>query len=432
MKNILLIGANFTNKGAEAMALTAIERLHQMYPQCRITVASYAEQESLPYGHHTVDTNSPLRRTLSFELIKNPRLTHLRADIVQLLRVLCVLILPHSTLKRCCVQGDSYLQRMYEADLLIDLSGFAMSDQRELIRRLVFCFEIFTGWCLRKPYVVFTQALGPFTKLSTRLLAQVFLPKAALIIARGEQTFAHLKAIGITRQRPIPICPDSAFLFPAASPNIADAILANAGPAPGPLFGIIPNINIFHRIANTGAEEHPYIRFLVRLHTYAETELGATVIFICHEQRGPKQRDDAWLIQQVLQHIASPCGPLIVSADHSASELKAVIGRLDFVVASRYHSIIAAISQAVPFLIVSWAHKYDELVTEINMPETLFNFQTIVDREFFFALHQAWKQRETTQHDLRNLHHRLYAAADKAFQLIQERWPDDSSPAFDS
>jgi hypothetical protein len=54
MMNILLIGANFKNKGAEAMALTAIRELSERFPSAHFTVASYAAREALPYGEHTL------------------------------------------------------------------------------------------------------------------------------------------------------------------------------------------------------------------------------------------------------------------------------------------------------------------------------------------------------------------------------------------
>ena len=415
MKNILLIGAEFKNKGAEAMALTAVVRFSQLYPNCSITIASVVHNEDLPYGIHTLTL--PYGETFRFDFIRN------RIRRSQIVRVFLFRLIPFPKIRSLILKGDLYLQRFAASDLIVDLSGFAMSDQQPLKRRLVFCFQIFTSWCLNKSHIIFTQALGPFEKLSSWFLAKLFLPRVDLLIARGQKTYKHLKKIGLSQKMNIPICADSAFLFTPAPYEIADKILNKHGALNKPLFGIIPNINIFRR-TEPGDDGNLYIQFLVSVCDYVQSTLEATAIFICHEGYHEGQRDDEWLAYQVIRQTKNPHPIAVIPANHSAAELKAIIGRLEFVLASRFHSIVAAISVATPFLIVGWAHKYRELVADLNMEDSVFDVWNLSREDFFKTLQKAWSSREVIRKHLEEQYPKLRFSADRAFQIVCEKWPD--------
>ena len=270
-----------------------------------------------------------------------------------------------------------------------------MSDMRAFRRRLIFCSEIFAARCMGKPFIVFTQALGPFEKRSSRILATLFLPRVDLLIARGKSTFEHLKKIGITQRMDIPVCADSAFLLPSASSSVAHEILAQRTMPTRPLLGIIPNIQVFRRLHPTDTS-NPYIQLLATVCDYGISKLGAEVVFICHE-RYAEVYNDEWLARQIIGQTNYPDKINIVTAAHSTSELKVVIRELEFVVASRFHSIVSAISVATPFLVISWAHKYHELVADIGMEDRVFDAQKISAEAFIKTLDNTWHLRQTTR-----------------------------------
>ena len=59
----------------------------------------------------------------------------------------------------------------------------------------------------------------------------------------------------------------------------------------------------------------------------------------------------------------------ILNEDESAANVKAVIGKSDFLVASRYHSLVAALSMRTPVGVIGWSHKYDELMQDIGLSD---------------------------------------------------------------
>ncbi len=421
MRNLLLIGANFTNKGAEAMVVTAITHFHKYYPHCRITVASYSHNEQIPYGEHIHPPGLEDSEASPFEFIRNPRLHGKIRD--HFFRMLAWRMLPSAfgwsaALRAAIFRPEPYLQRLAQSDLIVDLSGFAMSDQRSFRRRMVFCFELLTSrWMMGKPFIIFTQALGPFQHLSSRILAKLCLPQASLILARGRRTLEHLRDIGISPQDEIPVCADSAFLFSAATPERADSILADALAYHKPLFGIIPNIRVLGQMLPADGH-NPYIRLLVCLCDYTQAELQSTPVLLSHSSA-----EDTWLIDEIIKQSQHPDHIAVISPDHTASEFKAVIRRFDFLVASRFHSVVAAISTGTPFLVVGWAHKYEELVADIGMEAYVFNAQNMDQHDFFAALQKAWEQRTQIRQQLERHAQALRISAENAFRLVAERWP---------
>lgn len=409
IKQILFIGANFRNKGAEAMALTAVEEFHQRYPQARLIVASYAAHERIPYAAHKTE------RGAYFELIRNTR------TMRKVFLVFAAALARRREKRSLCAKGDSYLQTLAASDLVVDLSGFAFSDQRPFLRRLIYCFEIFTSQVFKVPFVVFTQALGPFEKLSTKLLARYFLPQTALIISRGEATKHHLQKLKLPKETPIYRAPDAAYLFRGATMDEFVAHLRSQFGNDYPLVGVVPNINIFQR-SYPRTLNNPYLRQLQYLAQYAQTKIGVNLLFITHESSS-RQNNDAWLSEQILHHLKGRQRTLMLGGEQSAAELKGIIARLDFIIASRFHALVAAISSAVPFLAIGWSHKYVELVEEAGVAEAIVDGRYANGGDLAEKFAELFSARDELKAKLIEARLELAKDAKVAFDLVKERFP---------
>jgi polysaccharide pyruvyl transferase WcaK-like protein len=406
--NILLIGANFKNKGAEAMALTAIREFSERFPDATFTVASYAAREALPYGEHTLTIRE---RACTFTLIRNEK------NLSTALRILGGMVAPTLSLRNRAARGNRYLEAVASANIIIDISGFALTDKRPLYRRVVFVAEILTAKIFRKPFVVFTQAVGPFKQTSTRWLAKIGLPLADLVCARGESTVEHLESLAIQRKTKVIRCADSAYLFSCggqdASPRLISRTVNDQ-----PVIGVVPNTNVFER-SKTLNGVNSYTALLAATIDHAIERLGARVVFICHEHYEGRQ-DDQWLAHEAVRHAKHGSTVHVISGNHSAAELKSAIGDVDLLIASRFHSLVAANSLAVPSIALAWAHKYHELFAEAGIPELVFDGEDLVVSEFLPHLDSAWSRRNDIAQTLRDKQESLRCSARRAFDAVAE------------
>ncbi|MBN1757596.1 MAG: polysaccharide pyruvyl transferase family protein [Chitinispirillaceae bacterium] len=417
IREILLIGGSFRNKGAEAMVLSAVHQFSGIYPGCRLTVASYVKRESRAYGIYTTGLNSSSGSPATFELIRNTK------KVSHPFKIFLWWLLPFSGIRDFLIRGDVYLERFLLADLVVDLSGFALTDRRSVLRRLVYCFEIFSSWCFGVPFVVFTQALGPFRHPVSRLAARLFLPHVALLIARGRVTADYVARLGVVAPDALPVCSDTAFLFEPAKEekNIGLTLVRQAKASRKPLIGLIPNINIFRRM-HPRNERSPYIKMLVGLCDYAQVYLDAHIVFICHEHY-EYRRDDTWIVQKLRSQVSYPDAITMIDGTQSAGVLKVITGEMDFVMVSRFHCLVAAISTATPFLALGWAHKYQELADDAGSEEWVIDFERCTSEDLRRAFAAAWNKREETRLHLEKKREYFRSSAAHAYQLIADKWP---------
>jgi len=64
-----------------------------------------------------------------------------------------------------------------------------------------------------------------------------------------------------------------------------------------------------------------------------------------------------------------PKGKVKLVEEKDALKIKDIIGNSEFVIGSRYHSLVAAFSKGVPSVCMGWSHKYDMLYRDFGVGE---------------------------------------------------------------
>ena len=396
----LIIGGGFNNKGAEAMVLTVVEQLRMRWPLARVTVSSYAgSADATPARDEGRDRFEYVRHSRGWSF--PPRVFLLGFSL-------------SPAAKERIAGDDRHLRALGTTDVVIDISGFAFSAQRSLMRRFVYCFEIWASRWLGVPFVAMTQAFGPFSAV-TRLLARASLPLAHLVVARGNDSARHLREAGV---REFVQCADMAYLFRGETSDEGLRVLGEHGVPPGvPTFGIVPNINLYRQAGGQG-RDNTYVQGLGRLAALAR-ELGAWPVFVCHEGYRDRQ-DDEWLARQAIE-LSGVERSAVIPATYTAARLKGVIAALSFVVACRFHSLVAAISTATPFLALGWSHKYHELVEEAGEGSAWIDGRFTTPPEWCQRATDLWSQRNAMRARLGDVTPRLEASARLAFDVLAQR-----------
>jgi colanic acid/amylovoran biosynthesis protein len=83
----------------------------------------------------------------------------------------------------------------------------------------------------------------------------------------------------------------------------------------------------------------------------------------------------------------------------SAESTKALIGRFEFLIGSRFHSLVFGLSQGIPALAISWSHKYRELFAQFEMEDYVQECQEIDADELVIKFEKVWSER----HKLRSI-----------------------------
>jgi colanic acid/amylovoran biosynthesis protein len=155
---------------------------------------------------------------------------------------------------------------------------------------------------------------------------------------------------------------------------------------------VTPNLRVYERSKGNG-QDNTYIETLRDIIRHLCSRHGAQVILIGHELRPNNSEvpDDRILCNYVLKSLDKSLSVVHVDKFIPAAQVKSIIGNCDLLLSSRYHALIAALSQGIPSAAIGWSHKYDELMAEVGLglniisftkpaPEILQNIDSIIAR----------------------------------------------------
>ena len=320
------VGVNYHNKGAQLMLRAMRERVQEApYP----AVLSL----NMKLARHARRHGENLHASLWLERSRPGK-----ADAV--VRALGGLI-PNAIKRKHRLIADR------EVDVILDASGFLYGDQWGLrgIKRRLASARLWVRQ--RKHLILMPQAFGPFTGKEARSLMAELIGLCTLVYARDRESLEYLQGVAPSADN-LRLAPDFTGLVAAKGYPEMEAYRDSVG--------IVPNMKMV-----TNENRESYYRFLKgvirRLHDNQQK-----AFFLIHE------KGDLPLAQSLSNEQGIG---LSVHYREDPAELKAVIGGCRFLVASRFHAIVSALSQGVPVIGTSWSHKYRHLFADFNAQHLL-------------------------------------------------------------
>ena len=101
-------------------------------------------------------------------------------------------------------------------------------------------------------------------------------------------------------------------------------------------------------------------------------------------------------IQDILKKEDIPV-EIIDSAHMSSKQLKNIIASCEVLIASRYHSCVAALSSGVPTLVVGWHYKYEELLHWYGQDEWGISADECTSEKLISTFNSFWESRDKSK-----------------------------------
>ncbi|WP_286265511.1 polysaccharide pyruvyl transferase family protein [Thalassotalea atypica] len=314
-------GVQFVNKGAELMLQAIIDQVNKLWPDAEICMEP--------------DQNSPYLKRAEIGAYQKLRLVKNRFDF----------------------NGVSYLVPKYlrqylktslgivteaDVDMVLDASGFLYGDQWNYLplKQASLIAKRFKK--KNKQYILMPQALGPFSSLKYQQAARVLTENVAVAFARDSVSVNHVTEL--TAQSNVQLAPDFTNLL---VPELPSQYVYLKGQV-----AVIPNSKMISNSNKNTLWREKYIDVLVNAIEAAQA-INQKVFLLNHEGKGDQQ-----ICQQINHKLAFPVE--IVNPE-SCLAIKSIIGQCAWVISSRYHGCVSALSQNVPCLGTSWSHKYEQL-----------------------------------------------------------------------
>ncbi|MGV3762440.1 polysaccharide pyruvyl transferase family protein [Parapedobacter sp.] len=384
--NVLIIGANFTNKGAEAMLKVVKQQLERNYEHvtCYMVCRQYERELAVSNGFVPVfSAKHPYRRKFDGFLYRVKGKLH---KLLTGKNRPWYFPFPFPEIGRI----------MDRLNAVIDVSGFAYADSwgKPMIDETIRLISM----ARRKQVKTFflPQAWGPFESPGVARSAREMLERADGFYARDTVSQAYLaRLLGRDVQR-IPLLPDIVF-------SLADTNRADELPFPmvsqetkRPLrIGVSPNLRVYEKVDGEGSE-NSYMRVLLSLCRYCLETLGAEVILIPNElfPGGVVHTDDRVLCRQTYEMLGDPDRCTLLDHYASAETIRNHIRQVDLLVSSRFHALIFGFLEQKPVMAISWSHKYRELFGLFDMEHYVLESDAIDEDSVIAKFRQLIDDRE--------------------------------------
>lgn len=407
---ICLLGASFDtgNLGVSALAESSIKIIINRWPNAEITLlgAGY-----VPGEYHL----SIMGREISAPIIpirfcKNIFLPYhfLRFAFYGLFSK----ILPGSQAKDILFNLNRYVGTLYKADLVLDITGGdSFSDIYGLRRFLLNILEKWLVILFSKNLIMLPQTYGPFNKRLTRALARYILNHAIAIYSRDRNGVEFVKHLLKTKnaESKVKFSPEVAFVLDAHKPEGADirslggiwaknkivvglnvsGLLFNGGYTRNNMFGLRTNYQ--HLIQGI-------IELLLKRD-------NLIVLLVPHMLPGHGVESDHDACSKVFQEtVGKYKGRIIlVKGRYNHNEVKYIIGKCDFLIGSRMHACIAALSQNIPTVGLAYSEKFVGVFGSIGLEDLVVDMRRAGVAEILTMIDKAFERREAIARHLKAL-----------------------------
>ncbi len=334
-------GAGFFNKGAQLMLLTVAERLRRAGAERGLDVTCCVEAEySSGYEHAAPEG---LRLLAPIVSLQRPN----RYPLLFLASRAAGRLMP----ARACRQLG--LVRRQDTDALIDVSGYAFGDKFPWTRCRNAAIRAEHYRRRGKPVVLLPQMLGPFENPKVRGQFARLARAADRVYAREQAS--HDAALPIVGAERLGLAPDITIFSPRFDVPAPET-------PPRDYACIVPN----EKMLAKGGKEWASV-YLERLAAAARRihAAGLEVVIVVHDASGHDEK-----LAAELHGSLTDIGATVFTHPHAAV-LKSFVASSRFLVGSRFHSIVAALSSGVPAVALGWAHKYDLLASDFGVPDLI-------------------------------------------------------------
>lgn len=416
MKNILLRGAGFENKGAEAMLRTVQREVGRRVPEVcfHVFVPSTEAQFANVSGLFSIVANPSIREKILGVIpfisgYKEFSLKRQNPDFARAVKI---------------SRSAAYeISKTKPIDAIIDISGYAYGDAWGVVP----CKATWAwlNYCrnYNKPYIFLPQAWGPFEKADIAVWARKFCENADLIFSRDQESSKYLSSLCHQPLDNIHIAPDIAFRFQGAPSNAGASVLRNLGYEVGtrPLIGLVPNMRVHERTPGVGAA-NKYVQLLVETANYCIEKLGASVLLSPNEIMVPGKtgQDDRFLCG-IIQSLINKNEFCFTIREYYPSEIiKSILNHLDLLIASRFHSLVFALSAGIPVMALGWSHKYMELLRSFGLSDYVCPHNQLDKTAVINMLNTAWTERENNKNRIVDVFPDIQQDVDGMFDLVAQ------------
>lgn len=412
MQNVLITGANFANKGAQAMLFTTVSEIRSRCPHANIYYTTREHFSVSKRFRFTALDKYTFLNAFERKAGKKKSFMFFLEATKQALR---------SFLKRNCgaLYSDyQYIPLIDNLDLIFDVSGYNLSsafsiDANEYYLKIIVCAHK-----CNIPIILLPQSFGPFDYGETRSPyiqnMRKILQYPLLIFAREKSGYELLSKKCKLKNTMLSndlVLQNKAihwdFICEAETMPHVDLKIASANN-----IAIIPNTKILDKCAHIDMYSlySGVITALLQSHK--------SVYLIYHSA------EDYVICKNIKREFISESSVILMPQELNCYDYTNIITRFDYIIASRFHSIVHAFKQNIPCLGLGWADKYTELFESLGQQDYILDMRNEITLENILTClksldHNYMSEKRVIENRLKDL--QRHNCFDLIFEKLQNR-----------
>jgi len=257
--------------------------------------------------------------------------------------------------------------------------------------------------------VAWTQSYGPLEHWLIRALCKWDLSQQKYIFCRGRRCMEEV----------LKLLPSAlAYDFPDVAISLDRGILPEAVSKKIGYIDVVvaPSAVLYEKLG------WAHIQAIVELCNWL-CDSGRRVLLLPHTYRGENESPewcDFAVCKLIYRELSERKGVHLLCEDFGARELKAIISSASFVVAARYHCVVASLSSGVPCIALSWHSKYADLLESYGLAGCAVNGDSSGEIKSRFSRLEAGKDLAVIE--LQKRHEALLSQLDRNCRLLTEQF----------
>lgn len=345
-RNILIFEGQLFNKGSQAMVFTVVNEMKKRFPDKDIYLISRmdsrrSKEEKEQYNFKIFTSRSYNLTFRNMFKIKTPWKDKIDREFEEIVE---------------------------RADLAVDISGYKLSSQFPIDKTKFYLANIALCKKYGIPMYILPQSLGPFNyrlrdKIKYYPLLFHYIKYPRIIWAREKEGFDKVKFFSrrnlrqsvdlVLMQKDL----DLGNIF-KADPKLRSYSIPESSVA------IIPN----SKVKENNKENDLYKIYQGIISFLLQRDRNIYIIRHSYE--------DLDFCKELKRLFPDHERVVLIEDDLNSIELKELIGKFDYLIASRYHSVIHAYKSRKPCFILGWAVKYKELALSFEQSAYCFDIRT--------------------------------------------------------
>ena len=254
------------------------------------------------------------------------------------------------------------MRLLTDADMQVCVGGGylrAKPDPTSTIILLLLVHQIWLARLLGKPVYLYAQSFGPYPTGLQRLLAKSGLNAASLVLVREAKSESQLADLGIPKARIVKV-PDSAFLFTAAPKKAIGRLVRPDGDS-----GIVVGITVRKWLDEK--RQHAYEMAVADLIRHIIAQPRHRVVVIPQVTSSAQHDDDRETGARIAQLLPPDSHVEFLNRRFLPAEILSAYSHLDYLVGTRFHSVIFALLSRVPAVAIEYEHKTSGIMQDLGL-----------------------------------------------------------------